>query len=88
MPSYDYRCDSNGRVVEVSHRMNEQVATWGELCERAGITPGRTPASAPVRKLITGGSVISAGNAGSTERPCDYGGPTAATCGSCACNPE
>ena len=84
MPTYDYFCEANGRVVEVSHKMSEQLATWGELCRSAGIPPGQTPAVSPVRKLITGGAVISAGNVGSTERPCDYG----TSCGGCACNPE
>ena len=84
MPTYDYLCEANGRVVEVSHKMSEQVANWGELCRRAGIATGKTPAASPVQKLITGGAVISGGNLGSTERPCDYGTP----CGGCACNPE
>jgi predicted nucleic acid-binding Zn ribbon protein len=84
MPTYDYICEANGRVVEVSHKMSERVASWGELCERAGLAPGKTAPSAPVTKLISGGAVISSGNLGSTERPCDYGTP----CGSCACSPE
>ncbi|MEQ8497461.1 MAG: regulator, partial [Gammaproteobacteria bacterium] len=37
MPTYDYHCHANGRVVEVRHRMSEQVGTWGELCALAGI---------------------------------------------------
>jgi predicted nucleic acid-binding Zn ribbon protein len=31
MPTYDYLCPANGRVVEVSHKMAEQIATWGDL---------------------------------------------------------
>ena len=58
MPTYDYRCEANGRVVEVSHGMNDSLATWGELCERAGLDLGNTPESTPVRRLITGGYVI------------------------------
>jgi predicted nucleic acid-binding Zn ribbon protein len=57
MPNYDYYCESNGRTVEVSHRMAESLATWGELCERAGLEPGRTPRSAPIRRLISGAAV-------------------------------
>jgi hypothetical protein len=64
--------------------MAERLATWGEVCERAGVTPDTTPAGTPVTKLLSAGAVLSAANAGSTERPCDYGTP----CGSCACNPE
>ncbi len=84
MPTYEYLCDANGRTVEVSHKMAERLATWGEVCERAGIAPGRTPAGAPVTKLMSAGAVMASGNLGSTERPCDYGTP----CGSCACSPE
>ncbi|MES9980902.1 MAG: zinc ribbon domain-containing protein, partial [Candidatus Thiodiazotropha sp. 6PLUC5] len=32
MPTYDYRCEANSRVVEVSHRMSEEILNWGELC--------------------------------------------------------
>lgn len=82
MPTYDYLCEANGRVVEVSHKMSEAIATWGELCARAGVERGATPADAPVQRLISGGAVISSANLGSTERPCDYGTP----CGGCACS--
>ncbi len=34
---YDYRCETNGQVVELNHSMNERLETWGEPCERAGI---------------------------------------------------
>ena len=68
MPTYDYLCEANGRVVEVSHKMSDQVVNWGELCQRAGIARGKTPAGSPVQKLITGGAVISGVNLGSTER--------------------
>lgn len=72
MPTYDYQCPANGRVVEVSHKMAERVATWGELCQRAGIAQGGTPRHAKVVRLITGGNVVHAGSLGSKqERPCD-----------------
>ena len=84
MPTYVYLWEGNGCVVEVSHKMSERLSNWGELCRRAGIEPGDTRRTSPVTRLITGGAVISAGNLGSTERPCDYGTP----CGTCACAPE
>ncbi len=56
MPTYDYRCDINDRVVEVSHRMSETIANWGDLCARAGVELGGTPADAPVHRLATGGN--------------------------------
>ena len=52
MPSYDYRCAANDRVVEVRHRMSEKLTTWGEVCTRAGIDAGDTAADAPVERLI------------------------------------
>jgi predicted nucleic acid-binding Zn ribbon protein len=86
MPSYDYHCPANGETVEVSHKMAESVATWGELCRRAGRPLDGTPANAKVVKLITGGSVVRAGALGSTmERPCDTGPCGAPVCGGGAC---
>ena len=43
MPTYDYLCPANGRVIEVSHKMAESIATWGDLCRRAGIALDGTP---------------------------------------------
>lgn len=75
MPTYDYRCEANGRVVEVSHRMSEEVKTWGELCERAALNPGDTPADSPVKRLATGGNLISKSSLGSGVEPaCGTGG--------------
>jgi hypothetical protein len=62
MALYDYYCETNGRTIEVRHGMTTSIDTWGELCEKARIEPGDTPADAPVRRLIgtpvplTGGS--------------------------------
>jgi len=56
MPTYDYRCEMNGQVVEVVHSISETIKTWGELCDRAGIMPGSTPVDAAVSRHITGGS--------------------------------
>ena len=69
MPTYDYRCDANGRVVEVSHRMSETLKTWGELCQRASVEPGDTPTDSPVHRLATGGNLISSSNLGSGTAP-------------------
>ena len=61
MPKYDYRCDANGRIVEVSHAMNASLSTWSELCELAGLPLDGTPADSPVRKIISGGYVVAGG---------------------------
>lgn len=86
MPSYDYQCPANGEIVEVEHKMAQSVATWGELCRRAGRPLGATPANAKVVRLITGGNVVRAGALGSRqERPCDTGPCGAPACGGGAC---
>ena len=84
MPIYEYRCDTNGRVVEVQHKMAERMATWGELCERAGIPPGNTANDAPVTKLMSAGFVNTGGaSAGADLPPCQSGMPC---CGGGACS--
>ena len=75
MPSYDYRCNANGRVVEVKHPMREQLLTWGELCALAGIDPGDTAPDAPVEKLITGGQVVKSSSLGDAATPPCSSGP-------------
>jgi predicted nucleic acid-binding Zn ribbon protein len=82
MPTYDYKCDTNGAVVEVRHRMAEKLSTWGELCGRAGIDLGATSADAPVRRIITGGSVVSSSALTNPEAPaCGSGGCGGGMCG-------
>ncbi|MDJ1182631.1 hypothetical protein [Roseofilum casamattae] len=53
MPIYDYFCPSNHRTVEVMHRLDETVPTWGKLCQLAKIDPEETPLDAPVRRAIS-----------------------------------
>lgn len=53
MPRYDYRCDDNGKTIEVVHGIAFEVKNWGELCELAMIETGDTPVDASVRKVIT-----------------------------------
>jgi len=75
MPTYDYRCEANDRVVEVMHRMSEQMNTWGELCEKAGIEPGDTPVDTPVVRMATGGNFIASSGGGADPAPaCPPGG--------------
>lgn len=74
MPTYDYLCEANGRKLEVRHRMSEELHTWGELCALAQIEPGETPAETPVRRLISGGAVISSSSLSNPEPACGSGG--------------
>lgn len=79
MPTYEYRCETNNEIVEVSHSMMDELRTWGELCERAGIDIGKTPADAPIAKVISLGFVKSSSGASG-------GGPEFGGCGpSCGC---
>ena len=73
MPTYDYKCEQNGQIVEVHHRMSEVATTWGELCEMAGIAPGDTALDAKVERLPTGGNVLKSGLSQSVP-PCQSGG--------------
>lgn len=82
MPSYDYRCDANDRVVEVRHSINERLTTWGEVCQRAGIEPGDTPADARVNRLIGGAGIVSSGALSNPDAPaCGSGGCGGGMCG-------
>jgi hypothetical protein len=74
MPTYDYRCETNGRVVEVRHGMSERLTTWGQLCTQKGMELGDTPPEAPVERLITGGQFISSSSGMSDTAPaCNTG---------------
>ena len=84
MPTYDYFCDKNGRKVEVFHKLDETLATWGALCDKVGIEPGDTPRESPVRKLIGSAAVVSHSALSNPEPACASGGCCAG--GSCAFN--
>ncbi len=64
MPMYEYVCPANGRRVEVRHPMSQQIKTWGQLCQAAAISPGKTPESSEVRREISGGYVMTSGSDG------------------------
>ena len=81
MPTYDYRCEANDRVIEVKHGMNDTIENWGALCERAGIEPGDTPPDVPVVRLISGGHFVSASGSASGDLPAC----TTGTCGGGFC---
>lgn len=75
MPTYDYRCEFNGQIIEVKHRMHERASTWGELCAIAGIDAGDTPLDSSVEKLITGGQVVRSTSLGDNATPPCASGP-------------
>jgi hypothetical protein len=69
MLTYQYHCPSNGQTIDVQHGMKERLATWGEVCKRAGVALNGTPANAEVERLISGGlmGTVSGGTATSAE---------------------
>ena len=62
MPMYEYKCEANGLVIEVGHRMAERFETWGQLCAAAKYPLGDTPPEAPVVKMVGGGNATNAAN--------------------------
>jgi predicted nucleic acid-binding Zn ribbon protein len=79
MPYYEYRCDANGKTIEVRHGMNEQLKTWGEVVARAGQDAAGTPVESSVERLMSA-SVPLTGSGSEAG----FGG-----CGSsCACVPQ
>ena len=73
MPTYDYLCMANGATVEVFHKIDELLDTWGDLCQRAHLDPGETPLDAPVRKLIGSAAVIRPSTLSNPEPACAAG---------------
>ena len=52
MPNYEYACDANRTVVEVTHDTGTTLRNWGELCYLTGIDPGATDPAASVRRVL------------------------------------
>lgn len=73
MITYEYFCEANGQSVTVEHGMKESIATWGDLCQRAGHELGSTEATALVERKISGGllSIVSgSGESAPMPGPC------------------
>ncbi len=52
MPTYDYLCEENNQVYEVSHSMSLEVKDWGHLCELLEIETGSIDPKSTVTKMI------------------------------------
>lgn len=85
MPTYEYLCENNGRVVEVSHKMAESVKNWGELCRRADLPVGKTDPGAKVTKLMSA-SFVGTGSSSDTAAACEMPACGAGSCGSGMCD--
>jgi len=81
MPTYDYRCEANGQIYEVNHKMSESVLNWGQLVERLGIAAGDIPSDAKVTRLATGGQVVNSASLGDAAQGCGMAG----VCGNGSC---
>jgi predicted nucleic acid-binding Zn ribbon protein len=86
VPTYEYRCAANNRMVEVRHNLAERLTTWSELCERAGIPAGKTDPAAPVEKLISAGFIHTGASASMSEPACAAPGCGSGFCGTGACD--
>ena len=84
MLTYDYFCEENQQTVPVSHGIRERLATWGELCAKAGIDLGATPAETPVERLISGGLLVSTGSKGGSPLPLPMAGGCCGRPSSCS----
>jgi len=58
MPTYEYYCEANNQTIEVLHRMEDIISTWGELCSCAGIEDGDTPVDSPVERKLSAVSLL------------------------------
>ena len=75
MPTYDYRCEADQKVYEVKHSMSERLETWGELCERVGISTGDLAPDTKVTRLISGAGVVKSSSLKNPDAPpCATGG--------------
>lgn len=75
MPTYDYRCEANGKVYEVKHPMAVSVSTWGELRVLADLSDDSIPDNAPVAKVLTTGGVVKSSALKNADAPpCMSGG--------------
>ena len=80
MPTYEYYCEENDQSVEVIHSMNEEMVTWGELCDRGEIDCGVTPRETRVMRKLSAISLLSKkGGASPQGGGCCGGG------GGCGC---
>lgn len=75
MPTYDYRIEATGNVIEAKHTMALTPQNWGELCQLANLDPqGIAPETEITRLLSSTGVVKSAALKNPESPPCMSGG--------------
>ncbi len=75
MPTYDYRIEATGDVIEVKHTMALTPRNWGELCQLANIDPQSIPVETGVTKLLNSAGLVKSSTLKNPESPpCANGG--------------
>ncbi|KXJ56087.1 MAG: regulator [Neptuniibacter sp. Phe_28] len=75
MPTYDYRIEATGDVIEVKHTMALTPKNWGELCQLANISLLNIPPESKATKLLTAAGIIKSHTLNTPDtRPCAHGG--------------
>lgn len=75
MPTYDYRIEATGDVVEVKHTMALTPRTWDELCELCNLDPSQFPLDSSVTKLLSSAGIVkNTALKNPTPPPCMTGG--------------
>jgi hypothetical protein len=68
MPTRECFCEAIGQTDEVSQRLSGLLGSWGELCQCLGTGSGKSPAGAPIRRLISQSAVLTGKGAGAGGR--------------------
>lgn len=75
MPTYDYRIEATGDVIEVKHTMALTPRTWEELCLLANLDPQGIPSDSAVTKLLSTAGIVKSATLKNPEAPpCMSGG--------------
>ena len=69
MPTYDYRCEANGKLYEVKHPMSVSVSTFGELKALGASDDDGVPDDAPVSKVLSTGGVVKSSSLKNPQMP-------------------
>lgn len=72
MPVYEYRCDANGKTVEVQHDADVTLRTWGELCFIARLAMDQTDPFSPVKRVIRKAPAVSVATLNSELREAGF----------------
>jgi len=69
MPTYDYKIEATGAVIEVKHSMAITPLNWGELCTLCNLDPQQIPEDSAVTKLLSATGVVKSTTLKNPETP-------------------